>query len=100
MIRFFLLRFAPFVIALSLAAALLAADQKHVPDGELIDQVRVHLADDPDVGGVKIDVDAHDGVVTITGKCKTEKQRIKAEKITKKVKGVVSVNNQLVISPD
>jgi osmotically-inducible protein OsmY len=100
MIQFFLLRFVPFVIALSLAAALLAADQKRVPDGELIDQVRVHLANDPDVGGVKIDVDAHDGVVTIAGKCKTDKQRIKAEKITKKVKGVVSVNNQLVISPD
>jgi osmotically-inducible protein OsmY len=101
MIRFVLPRFVALAAVLSLAAMVLAADQKqHVPDGELIDQVRVHLANDPDVGGVKIDVDAHDGVVTIAGKCKTEKQRIKAEKIVKKVKGVVSVNNQLVISPE
>jgi hyperosmotically inducible periplasmic protein len=95
-----MIRFVSLAIALSMTAALLASDQKRVPDGELIDQVRVHLANDPDVGGVKIDVDAHDGVVTIAGKCKTEKQRVKAEKLTKKVKGVISVNNQLVVSPE
>jgi len=87
------------LLALSLAAAPLIA-QKHVPDGEVVDQVRVKLANDPDVGSVKIDVDAHDGAVTLTGKVKTDKQRVKAERIAKKVKGVVSVNNQLVISPD
>jgi osmotically-inducible protein OsmY len=100
MIRTFRRRSFSLAIALSVAVALFAADPKHIPDGELIDQVRVHLANDPDVGGVKIDVDAHDGVVTIAGKCKSEKQRLKAEKITKKVKGVVSVNNQLVVAPD
>jgi len=94
-----MIRFLCVALALSLVLAPLVA-QKHVPDGELIDQVRVHLANDPDVGGVKIDVDAHDGAVTLTGKVKSEKQRAKAEKITKKVKGVSSVNNQLVISPD
>ncbi len=93
-----MIRFLSVAIALSLIVPLAA--QKHVPDGEVIDLVRVKLANDPDVGGIKIDVDAHDGAVTLTGKVKTDKQRVKAEKIAKKVKGVVSVNNQLVISPD
>ncbi len=93
------MRFLSLVLALSLFLAPLAA-QKHVPDGELVDQVRVRLANDPDVGGVKIDVDAHDGAVTLIGKVKSEKQRAKAEKVAKKVKGVASVNNQLVVSPD
>ena len=94
-----MIRILSLALALSLVVLPLTA-QKHIPDGEVIDQVRVKLANDPDVGGVKIDVDAHDGAVTLTGKVKTEKQRLKAEKITKKVKGVLSVNNQLVISPD
>ena len=94
-----MMRFLSIALALSLFLAPLQA-QKHVPDGELIDQVRVRLANDPDVGGIKFDVDAHDGAVTLTGKVKTEKQRVKAEKIAKKVKGVSSVNNQLVVSPD
>ena len=92
-------RFLFLALAASLVVAPLAA-QKHVPDGEVIDQVRVKLANDPDVGGNKIDVDSHDGAVTLTGKVKTDKQKAKAEKIAKKVKGVVSVVNQLVVSPD
>ena len=47
-----------------------------------------------------IQVDSHDGAVTLTGKVRTEKQKSKAERLTKKVKGVISVDNKLVISPD
>lgn len=94
-----MMRFLLFTLALSLVVAPLVA-QKHVPDGELVDQVRVKLVNDPDVGGVKIDVDAHDGAVTLAGKVKTDKQRLKAEKLAKKVKGVLSVKNDLIVSPD
>lgn len=74
--------------------------QKKVTDDMLVDQVRIRLADDADVGGQRIDVDVHDGAVTLKGKVRTDQQKIKAEKLTKKVKGVTSVNNQLVVSPD
>jgi osmotically-inducible protein OsmY len=74
--------------------------QKQVSDDSLIDQVRVKLASDADVGGMKIDVEVHQAAVTLKGKVRTDKQRLKAEKIAKKVKGVASVNNQLVVSPD
>jgi osmotically-inducible protein OsmY len=74
--------------------------QKQVSDDALVDQVRVKLANDADVGGMKIDVDVHQGAVTLKGKVRTDKQRVRAEKIAKKVKGVTSVNNQLVVSPD
>jgi osmotically-inducible protein OsmY len=74
--------------------------QKQVSDDALVDQVRDKLANDADVGGMKIDVDVHQGAVTLKGKVRTDKQRVRAEKIAKKVKGVTSVNNQLVVSPD
>ena len=74
--------------------------QKQVSDDMIIDQVRVKLINDPDTGGQKIDVDSHNGAVILSGKVRSDKQRVKAEKLTKKVKGVNSVDNKLVISPD
>jgi hypothetical protein len=74
--------------------------QKKVSDDMIVDQVRVKLADDAEVGGQRIDVDAHQGAVTLKGKVRSDKQKSKAEKLAKKVKGVTSVINQLVISPD
>lgn len=86
-------------LLLGLAGLIFAAD-KPVTDDILIDQVRVKLADDQDVGGMKIDVEVHQGKVTLKGKVRTEKQKAKAEKVAKKVKGVTGVANQLVVSPD
>jgi osmotically-inducible protein OsmY len=74
--------------------------QKKVSDDMIVDQVRVKIADDAEVGGQQIDVDAHQGAVTLKGKVRSDKQKSKAEKLAKKVKGVTSVINQLVISPD
>ena len=86
-----------FVLALVITPLLA---QKKVSDDMIVDQVRVRIADDAEVGGQRIDVDAHQGVVILKGKVRDEKQKSKAEKLAKKVKGVTSVNNQLVISPD
>ena len=88
-------------LALLLAPALAPLlAQKKLSDGELIDQVRVRLANDPEVGGLNIDVAVTQGAVTLTGKVRNDKQKIKAEKVAKKVKGVTSVDNRLVISPE
>jgi len=84
----------------SLVLAPLFAQSKKLTDDMIVDQVRVRLSDDSEVGGQLIDVDAHQGAVTLKGKVRTDKQKVKAEKIAKKVKGVTSVVNQLVISPD
>jgi hypothetical protein len=101
-------RFAPrSVLRVALCSAFIFAllitpllAQKKVSDDMIVDQVRVRIADDAEVGGQRIDVDAHQGVVILKGKVRDEKQKSKAEKLAKKVKGVTGVNNQLVISPD
>ena len=79
---------------------LLAQKQKQITDDTIRDQVMVKLANDPDVGGMPIDVDVRQGVATLKGKVRSDKQKSKAEKLAKKVKGVTGVTNQLVISPD
>jgi hyperosmotically inducible periplasmic protein len=78
----------------------LAADKATATDDQILDQVHLKLASDPDVGSRNIEVDVHSGAVTLKGKVRTDKQREKAEKLVKKVKGVTGVTNQLIVSQD
>ena len=95
-----IIRFLPLVLVCAILVAPLLAQKNAVSDDTITDQVLVKLANDADVGGVKFEVSVHEGAVTLKGKVRTDKQKSKAERIVKKVKGVTSVNNQLVISPD
>jgi len=80
----------------------LFADKEKTPvsDDMIVDQVRVRIADDSEVGGQPIQVDAHNGVVVLTGKVTSDKLKSKVEKIAKKVKGVTGVDNKLAIAPN
>ena len=96
-----IMRFLSLLLVLAMLVAPLCAQKKEpVTDDTITDQVMVKLANDADVGGMKFEVTVHDGAVTLKGKVRTDKQKVKAEKLAKKVKGVTSVNNQLVVSPD
>lgn len=64
-------------------------------DGRIHDEVLAKLANDTDVRGGGFDVTVKAGVVTLKGEVRTQKAKEKAEKLTKKVKGVVGVENQL-----
>ncbi len=96
------MRFFSLAILFVLVLTPLLAQKEKTPitDDIIVDQVKVRLADDSEVGGQPINVDAHGGTVVLTGKVTNDKMREKAEKIAKKVKGVVGVDNKLAISPN
>jgi osmotically-inducible protein OsmY len=73
------------------------APVKHTDDDRIYDAVRRTLANDLDVKGAGIDVAVKNGVVTLSGKVHTERGKEKADKLTKKIKGVTSVQNNLVV---
>jgi len=79
------------------SAVPLLAQSNANPDDKIYDLVRQKLANDPDVKGGGLDVSVKNGVVTLKGVVHDEHAKEKAEKITKKVKGVTSVDNQLKI---
>jgi hyperosmotically inducible protein len=81
-----------------LAAGLYATDKGPVPDGEISTKVQLKLAQDVVVKGGGLSIDVKDGVVTLTGKVETTNQKAKAEKLTKKVAGVKSVVNNIVVT--
>ena len=84
-----------------IAPLLLAACGKSV--GETIDdatittRVKTALLNDPDVGGLRIDVDTFKGVVTLSGAVKTAAERDKAITIARKITGVTDVKSTLQI---
>ena len=85
------------LFAFSLTAAALPADA--VSDDEIYDKVRIVLANDSSVKGGAIEVKVTEGTVELTGHVRTEKQKARAEKAAKKVKGVQRVVNNLKVTP-
>ena len=87
------------VLILALLSAcctpLVARDKRS--DDLIYDEIRRKLANDMTAKGGGLEVEVHDGVVTLRGKVKSEKQKDRAESITKKVKGVTKVINELVV---
>jgi hyperosmotically inducible periplasmic protein len=83
-------------LLVSLLAATLVAQQK-VSDDLIYDEVRRKLANDTTAKGGALEVEVKDGVVTLSGKVKSQKQKDRAESLTKKVRGVTKVINKLVV---
>jgi hyperosmotically inducible periplasmic protein len=84
-------------LLLAPAAPLLAEDKRS--DDEIYDEVRVRLAGDRDVRGGAFEVEVEDGVVTLKGKVRRERQKQRAERLARRVKGVTKVINELVVEP-
>ena len=59
--------------------------------------VSAGLARDPDLSAIRVDVETKGGVVTLQGPAPSETARSRAAEIALGVKGVNSVNNQLVV---
>ncbi len=86
--------FAVFTLAVSFLLA-----QGNPKDDKIFDQVRMKLAADQAVGRGAIEVTVKDGQVTLAGKIRSDKDKQRAEHITKKVKGVTGVVNHLRVEP-
>lgn len=83
------------IIVLTVFSAL--AFQQTSSDDQIYDLVRRRLAGDPDVRGGALEIAVKEGVVTLRGAVRSEKAKKKAEKLTRKVKGVKSVINELAV---
>jgi hypothetical protein len=78
-------------------AASEAADR--LDDAAITASVSARIAGDPDLSAVKIDVATRDGKVTLTGPAPSEAARARAAELAISVKGVLAIDNQLVVTP-
>jgi osmotically-inducible protein OsmY len=92
------------LLAFALAVPLTAACGKTV--GETIDdttittRVKTAMLNDPDVGGLRIDVDTYKGVVTLSGRVHSESERQQALQLARRTGGVVEVKDSLQVIPE
>jgi hyperosmotically inducible protein len=68
-------------------------------DPALTAAVKTKLLADTMVGGLRIDVDTQDAVVTLTGNVKTQQEREKALQLARETDGVKGVTDRLTIKP-
>ena len=99
--------------AILAAAAMLALggcntyleDAESRTPGELTDDLAIHtilktrLLRDPDVGGMRINVEVDKGVVRLYGYVGSEAQRDRAETLAAQIRGVQGVENRLQVMP-
>ena len=69
-----------------------------IDDATITAQLKAKLAADPDLSALKINVDTSQGAVRMKGEVKTLTLRRRAEEHARSIKGVKSVDNQLVIT--
>jgi osmotically-inducible protein OsmY len=92
------------LLALTLVAPLLLSAcgktvGETIDDATITTRVKTALLNDPDVGGLRIDVDTFKGVVTLSGAVKSQGEADKAVAIARKISGVSDVKSTLQVSP-
>ena len=68
-----------------------------VDDATITASVKSKLIADPTVGGLKIDVDTRDGVVTLSGPVKNQTEKDTAVRIARETNGVKDVQDNLTL---
>jgi osmotically-inducible protein OsmY len=98
-------RYAGLWIVMLLAAVVLSAAGCGRTVGETIDdatitaRVKTALLNDPEVAGLRIDVDTAKGVVTMSGVVRSQNEVQRAIQIARNVGGVVDVRSTLQVNP-
>jgi hyperosmotically inducible protein len=70
-----------------------------IDDATITTRVKTALLNDPQVGGLKIDVDTFKGVVTLSGAVKSQAEANKAMDVARKTPGVADVKSTLQVNP-
>ena len=70
-----------------------------IDDATITARVKTALLNDPQVGGMKIDVDTTLGIVTMSGVVKTQAEETRAVQLARNIDGVKDVKSTLQVNP-
>ena len=70
-----------------------------IDDATITTRVKTALLNDPEVGGLRIDVDTALGIVTLSGVAKSRAEEQKAVAVARRIPGVKDVKSTLSINP-
>jgi osmotically-inducible protein OsmY len=69
-----------------------------IDDGTITAGVKTALLNDPQIGGLRIDVETTQGVVTISGSVKSKAEEMRAIELARQTPGVKDVKSTLQVS--
>jgi osmotically-inducible protein OsmY len=87
------------IVAMPLAAGCGKTIGESIDDTTITTRVKTSMLNDPTVGGMAIDVDTYKGVVTLSGRVKSQGERDQALALARQVDGVTEVKDALQIIP-
>jgi hyperosmotically inducible protein len=70
-----------------------------IDDATITTRVKTALLNDPQIGGLRIDVDTYKGVVSLSGRVKSADEEAKAIAVARRVSGVSDVKSTLQVIP-
>jgi hyperosmotically inducible protein len=70
-----------------------------IDDATITTRVKTALLNDPDVAGLKIDVDTFKGIVTLSGSVTSRAEETRAIDLARRVPGVQDVKSTLQVQP-
>ena len=93
------------VLAITLAAPLATIGcgktvGEAIDDTTITTRVKTAMLNDPAVGGLRIDVDTFKGVVTLSGRVKSQAEKEQALALARQTSGVVEVKDAMQIIPE
>ncbi len=91
------------VLALVLALATIACGKtvgEAIDDTTITTRVKTAMLNDPGVGGLRIDVDTFKGVVTLSGRVKSQTERDQAVALARGISGVAEVKDAMQVLPE
>jgi osmotically-inducible protein OsmY len=88
------------VVAMPLVAGCGKTVGQTIDDATITTRVKSAMLNDPAVGGTRIDVDTFKGVVTLSGRVKSQAEKDQAIALARRVNGVTEVKDALQVLPD
>ena len=70
-----------------------------IDDTTITTRVKTAMLNDPAVGGTSIDVDTYKGVVTLSGRVKSQSEHDRAVALARQIDGVAEVKDALQVIP-
>ncbi len=70
-----------------------------IDDATITTRVKTSFINDPDIGGLRIDVDTFKGIVTLSGRVKSKEEEQRAIALARQIRGVTEVKSTLQIEP-
>ena len=71
-----------------------------IDDTTITTRVKTAMLNDPTVGGLRVDVDTFKGVVTLSGRVKSQAERDQAIALARSIDGVTEVKDSLQVIPE